>query len=171
MSLRYKGLVIDVAVEEVELPDGSRMQLEVVRHPGGAAVVALDARRRVCLLRQYRHVGGGWLWELPAGKLEPGEPPADTAARELAEEAGLRAGRWQPLGSYLSSPGVFDERIHLFLASELSATPANPEPHEFIEVHWQPLETALTWCADGRIDDAKTLVGLYRAAAWLEGNG
>src|SRR5580700_4460862 len=90
--------------------------LEVVHHPGGAATVALDGEERICLLRQYRYVAGGWLWELPAGKLEPDEPPLATAQRELAEEAGVRARHWRSLGTVLSSPGVFTERLHLFLA-------------------------------------------------------
>ena len=87
----FQGRVVDVAVETVELPNGRRVELEVIRHPGGAATVALDEQERVCLLRQFRHAGGGWLWELPAGKIDPGEEPLATARRELEEEAGVRA--------------------------------------------------------------------------------
>jgi len=117
-SVRFRGRIVEVAVEQVTLPNGRPMTLEVVRHPGGAAVVALDASNRVCLLRQYRHVVGGWVWELPAGKLDPGEPPATTARRELAEEAGVEAARWNDLGRLVSSPGIFTETIHLYLARE-----------------------------------------------------
>lgn len=163
----FRGKVIDVGLEQVRLPNGRDVELEVIRHPGGAAAVAIDDRRRVCLLRQYRHVAGGWLWELPAGKLDPGEAPAATAERELAEEAGLVAASWDSLGRLHSSPGVFAEIIYLYLARGLSEVGLGHEGDEVIEVHWLPLETALNWCLDGTITDAKTLIGLYRAAALL----
>src|SRR5579871_6870425 len=96
---QFRGRVIRVTTDDVFLPNGHLAHLEVVHHPGGAAVVALDSARRVCLLRQYRYVAGGWLWELPAGKLEPDEPPLVTAQRELVEEAGVSAKLWRPLGT------------------------------------------------------------------------
>jgi ADP-ribose pyrophosphatase len=151
----------------VRLPNGRQVDLEVIRHPGGAAAVAIDERRRVCLLRQYRHVAGGWLWELPAGKLDPGEGPAATAERELAEEAGLVAATWDGLGHLHSSPGVFAEVIHLFLARGLSEVNLGHGADEVIEVHWIALEQVLEWCLNGTITDSKTLVGLYRADAFL----
>jgi 8-oxo-dGTP pyrophosphatase MutT (NUDIX family) len=159
----YRGKIIDVYLERVTLPNGAVAELEIIRHPGGAAVVALDNENRVCLLRQYRHVAGGWLWELPAGKLDAGEPPLDTAQRELEEEAGLRAGHWEPMGKIVSSPGIFTEIVHLFLARNLIHVPANPETHEIIEVHWIPFTEALAWAQANEITDAKTLVGLFRA--------
>lgn len=165
----FRGKIIDVGVERVRLPNGRHVELEVIRHPGGAAAVALDDRRRVCLLRQYRYVAGGWLWELPAGKLDPGEGPAMTAERELAEEAGLVAATWDSLGCMHSSPGVFAEVIHLFLARGLSEVDLGHGADEVIEVHWVPLDKVLQWCLNGTITDAKTLVGLYRAAAFLRG--
>jgi 8-oxo-dGTP pyrophosphatase MutT (NUDIX family) len=163
----YQGRVIDVAVETVELPDGSRVDLEMVRHPGGAAAVALDDQDRVCLLRQYRHASAGWLWELPAGRIDPGEAPFATAKRELLEEAGLEAEDWTELGLMHSSPGIFTEIIHLWLARGLTQLPLDHEHGELIEVHWMPLVQALDWCNDGIISDSKTLVGLYRAGALI----
>jgi ADP-ribose pyrophosphatase len=159
----YRGKIIDLYLERVTLPNGAVAELEIVCHPGGAAVVALDNENRVCLLRQYRHVAGGWLWELPAGKLDAGEPPLDTAQRELEEEAGLRASQWEPMGKIVSSPGVFTEIVHLFLARNLIHVPANTETHEIIEVHWVPFTEALAWAQANEITDAKTLVGLFRA--------
>ena len=160
--------MVDLGLEAVELPDGRVLELEVVRHPGGAAAAAVDGAGRVCLLRQYRHAGGGWLWEVPAGKLDPGEEALVTAQRELEEEAGLRARRWESLGSILTTPGFCDERIHLYLARELEEVPAMPGEHELLEVHWVALTEALKWARDGRIEDAKTLVTLFRTAALLD---
>lgn len=161
----FNGVVISVDVEQVSLPNGTTARYEIVRHPGGAAVVAIDRARRVCLLRQFRPAGGGWIWELPAGRLEPGEPPENTAKRELREEAGCDAGHWESLGSILSSPGVFAETIHLYLALELATGEARHEQHEVIEVHWLPLDDAVRKARDGELRDAKTVIGLLRAAA------
>ncbi len=159
----FRGRVISVTTDEVVLPNGHRVQLEVVHHPGGAATVALDAQQRVCLLRQYRYVADDFLWELPAGKLEPAEPPSATARRELAEEAGVSAERWLSLGTCLSSPGVFSEVLHLFLAMDLKdATPAH-EHSEVIEVRWIPFAQAYEWAVRGEIRDAKTALALVRA--------
>jgi ADP-ribose pyrophosphatase len=159
----YSGRVITLGVERIRLPNGNVAELEIVRHPGGAAVVALDELGRICLLRQYRHAAGGWIHELPAGKLDGGEPPLDCARRELQEEAGRTARDWLSLGSYLSSPGVLTEVLHLFLARGLEAVSATPEEHEVLEVEWLPLAEALEMAMDGRILDGKTLVGLFRA--------
>ena len=159
----FRGRVIRVTTDEVVLPNGHRAELEVVHHPGGAAVVALDSAQCVCLLRQYRYVAGGWLWELPAGKLEPNESPLVTAQRELVEEAGVSARQWQSLGSVLSSPGVFGEVLHLFFARGLEAGKAAHEKAEVIEAHWVPREEAYRWSLDGTIRDAKTVIGLVRA--------
>jgi ADP-ribose pyrophosphatase len=160
----YRGAVVDLGIESATLPDGRDIELEVVRHPGGAAVCALDAHGAVCLLRQYRHAAGGWLWELPAGKLEPDETALQTAQRELAEEAGIEARDWRPLARVLTTPGFCDEVIHLFLARDLRAVQVRHEAHECIEVHWQPLEEALAMADRGEIRDAKTLLGLFHAA-------
>jgi ADP-ribose pyrophosphatase len=165
----FQGRVITVNVEYITLPDGRTGRYEIVHHPGGAAVVAIDAANRVCLLRQFRPAGGGWIWELPAGRLEPGEPPETTASRELIEEAGRKAGRMESLGSILSSPGVFAETIHLYLARELTETPLAHEQHELIEVHWVDLNEAVRRALAGDLRDGKTVVGLVRATAHLQG--
>jgi 8-oxo-dGTP pyrophosphatase MutT (NUDIX family) len=164
----FKGRIIEVDVDTVRLPNGSTAELEVIHHPGGAAVVAVNALQQVCLLHQYRHAAGGWLWELPAGKIDHREPPFATAQRELLEEAGATAGQWNSLGDYVSSPGVFTEVVHLFLARELTLTATQPELHEVFEVHWKPLADALNMAQQGQLRDGKTLVGIFRAAALLQ---
>jgi ADP-ribose pyrophosphatase len=118
----YEGRVIKVSVDTVVLRMACACRWKSCVIPGGAAVVAIDAQRRVCLLRQYRHAAGGYIYELPAGKLEPGEPPEATARRELVDEASVSATNWSSLGAYFSSPGVFTEVIHLYLAT--GSTPA-----------------------------------------------
>jgi len=163
----FAGRVIRVNVETVRLPNGHVADLEIIHHPGGAAIVAIDQERRACLLRQYRHAVGGWIWELPAGKLEPREPPLETARRELLEEAGHRARTWRALGPYVSSPGVFTETVHLFLAQDLDVGRSAHEESELIEVHWLDLEDACGRALDGNISDGKTVVGLLRAQALL----
>ena len=120
----FTGRVIEVNVERVQLPNGAVADLEIIHHPGGAAVVALDDDNRICLLRQFRHAVDGWIWELPAGKIDNREPPLDTAQRELEEEAGMAAALWRSLGDYVSSPGVFTEVVHLFLATAADAAAA-----------------------------------------------
>jgi 8-oxo-dGTP pyrophosphatase MutT (NUDIX family) len=160
----YQGRVISVTVDDVILPNGRQAALEVVHHPGGAAVVAINDAQQICLLRQYRYVAGGWIWELPAGKLEPAEPPELTARRELTEEAGVVANEWVSLGSILSSPGVFSEIIHLFLAQGLSVGRAKPEDSEVLEVHWVKFRQACDMALSGELRDAKSIIGVLRAA-------
>ena len=160
----YDGRVIQVSVDTVDLPNGVRVPLELVRHPGGAAAVAIDADNRVCLLRQYRHAAGGYIYELPAGKLEPDEAPEITVRRELAEEAATSAARWESLGAFFSSPGVFTEVIHLYLATDLAPATDRPEFDEVFQVEWWPLEEAVAKACSGELTDAKTIIGILRAA-------
>jgi ADP-ribose pyrophosphatase len=165
----FSGRVVRLNVETVRLPNGHAAELEIVHHPGGAAVVAVDDAQRVCLLRQFRHAAGGFIWELPAGKLEPDEPHAVTAARELAEEAGQAGARWDYLGHCISSPGVLTERVHVYLARNLTPTPSAAEAAEVLEIHWVPLSDALRRAAAGDIVDSKTVFGLFRADNLLNG--
>lgn len=167
-TLIFKGRIVEMALERCVLPNGQEVELEVVRHPGGATVVAIDAAMRVCLVYQYRHVCKGWLWELPAGKIDSGEVPLVTAQRELAEEAGILAQDWQSLGTCYSSPGILTEIIYLYLATGLKSQAQALGPDEILEVHWIPLEEALQQIISGQINDAKTIAGLFRAAAVLK---
>ena len=167
----FHGSVLDVRLDRVRYPDGSEGRLEIVRHRGAAAVVPLWGPGEstetdgpaVVLIRQYRYATGGYLWELPAGKLDGGEDPAACAARELEEEVGLRADRLESLGSIWTTPGFSDEVIHLFLATGLRSGRRDLEAHEFIECHEVPLAEALAWIDEGRIRDAKTIAGLTMA--------
>ena len=163
----WSGRVLRLNVERVRLPNGVSAELEIARHPGGAAVVAIDDQQRVCLLHQFRHAAGGWIRELPAGKIDNAEPPLQTAGRELAEEGAVTAVHWRSLGEYLSSPGVFTEVIHLYLATGLTTVAAAPERHEVFDVEWRPFGEVLAMAQSGEIRDGKTIVGLFRAAPFV----
>lgn len=165
----FRGRVLTLNLEQVRLPNGRVAELEIAHHPGGAAVVAIDAEGRTCLLHQFRHAAGGWLDELPAGKLDGGEPPLQCAQRELAEEAGMIARRWDKLGEFFSSPGVLTEVIHLYLARDLAPTDARPEEHEVFEARWLPLDEAVGLATGGQLQDAKSLIGLLWARERLHG--
>lgn len=160
----HTGKVLTLNLERVTLPNGRVAELEIAHHPGGATIVAVDAQNRVCLLRQFRHAAAGWVWELPAGKIDNREPPLETARRELEEEAGATAASWQSLGDYLSSPGVFTEVVHLFLATGLTRFPPRPEEHEVFEVHWLPFRDVLRMAHSGELRDGKSLVAVFRAS-------
>ena len=145
--------------------DGVERPREVVRHPGAVCIVPIldhdqPGAQRVCLIRNERVAVGQKLIELPAGTLEPGEDPRDTAARELAEETGYRAGRVEPLAEFHTSPGILDERMYLFLAADLTAGDRDLQPGEEIENLVVPLSEAMAMVRRGEIVDAKTLVGL-----------
>ncbi len=164
----FSGKIVTMETAKTILPNGHTMELEVVRHPGGSAVVAVNDQRQVCLLKQYRCVFDDWLWELPAGKNDHNEPPIDTAHRELAEEAGVQANQWRELGCMISSPGVFTEKVYLYLAQGLNTVAQNNEDHEVFDIHWIDFEQALNWARHGEISDAKSVIGLYRAADVLQ---
>lgn len=156
------GKIVDITQEHLTLPNGKEVTFEFVHHPGGSAVVALNAKNEVCLLRHYRPVADGWLWEIPAGKRDDEEAPLSTAQRELREEAGMLAGKWQSLGAIFSSPGVFTEVIHLYHATALTDVGNAPEEDELFEVHWLPLSEAVSMAINGEITDAKTIIALLR---------
>ncbi len=150
--------------ELATLPDGRRVELDVVRHPGASAVVPFVSEEDVLLIRQYRHAAGGSILEVPAGKLDPGEDPLTCATRELEEETGYRGDRLEPLGWIFTTPGFTDEVIHLFAAFELHQTQQQLDGNEYIEVLRMPLAEALARVYRGEIPDAKSALALLHAA-------
>lgn len=160
----YKGKVVRLTVEEVTLPNGNQATIEVVRHPGAAAVVPFVSREEILLVRQYRHAAGGWLLEVPAGKLDPGEPPEVCAERETEEEVGYRPGRLIRLGSIITTPGFTDEVVHLFAAHDLTAGQTELGPDEVLSVVRIPFAEALARIERGEIEDAKSVCAILLAA-------
>ncbi len=153
--------------EDVSLPNGTTIELDIIRHPGASAVVPFVAEDEVLLIQQYRYAAGGTIYEVPAGKLENGEAPEVCAARELEEEAGQRVGRLEPLGAIWTTPGFTDERIHLFAAFDLEPVPQQLQHDEVIEVVRMPLAQALELVWSGELSDAKSALALVKAAKHL----
>jgi ADP-ribose pyrophosphatase len=171
----HKGRVIDLDVDTVQFPDGSAGQLEIIRHPGAAAVLPFASDPggpdpTLLLIKQYRYAAGGTLIEIPAGRLNPGEDPKDCAQRELLEEVGVKAGRIERLTTIWTTPGFTDERIHLFWAADLTTEQHAREPDEFIEVTPTPLSQAMTLIRDGGISDAKTALSILFVAGFILGH-
>jgi ADP-ribose pyrophosphatase len=171
---KYSGRVINLDHDTVRFPDGSQGVLEMIRHPGAAAVVPfLDdpnaADPRVLLIHQFRHAADDSLWEVPAGTLSHGEAPETCAHRELAEEAGMEAGRLTRLAAIFTTPGFTDERIHLFLASELKPVALSQEEDEFITVHEKRWSAVGKMIKSGKIRDAKSLCALLYVNCFVRG--
>jgi ADP-ribose pyrophosphatase len=156
----YTGRVLSVDVDEIEEPGGVRATREVVRHAGSVVILAVDEQERVALVRQYRYPVDDALWEIPAGRRDPGESPEEGARRELEEEIGARAATVELVLSFFSSPGFCDEVMHLFRASGLQLGAARPEADEQIETRWLTLSEARAMADRGEIKDAKTLLAL-----------
>jgi ADP-ribose pyrophosphatase len=168
---RYTGRVINLDVDTVKFPDGSTGTLEMVRHPGASAVVPFlddpgDPDPRILLLRQFRHAADGYIWEIPAGRLDPGETPEECARRELAEETGMRASRLERLTTFYTTPGFTDERIHLFLADGLEEGNHRREADEFMELCPTRWSVTLGMVERGEVVDGKTLIALLYAQAF-----
>jgi ADP-ribose diphosphatase len=159
--------VVDLGVETVTLPNGVTVDLAIVRHPGACAIVALDDDGTIAMLRQYRHAIGDYLREIPAGCRDDGEEPRRCAERELGEEAGLAAARWDHLGSIVTIPSFCDERIELFLARGLRPVARKLDHDEVIAVERVKLSEALKMIRRGEIVDAKTIAALHHADAFL----
>ena len=159
----YHGRIIDVQVDTVSLPNGNTSTREVVRHPGGVGILALDDEDCAVLVEQYRYVFGRTLLEIPAGKREPGEEPFVTAQRELKEEVGATAADWQPLGQIIASPGCYDEVLHLYLARGLTFGDTHPDEDEFLSVRRIPFQELVQRCLSGEIQDGKTVTAVLKA--------
>jgi len=164
----YSGRIVNLDLDSVRFPDGSIGQLEMLRHPGASAVVPFvddprDVDPRVLLIRQFRHAADEFIWEIPAGRLDPGESPEDCARRELEEETGLRAIALEHLTTIYTTPGFTDERIHLFLARGLETGSEQREADEFMEVVMLRWSRVGTLIRSGQIQDAKTLTALMFA--------
>lgn len=156
----YKGRIVNLNLETVTLPNGATVELEVIHHPGAAAVVPLKDARTVILIRQYRHAVGGYIYEIPAGKLYHGEDPRECAQRELEEEIGYRAGVLELVSSVYTTPGFTDEVIHIYKATQLGRGKQNLGKDEVLAIAEFPLERTIAMIREGIIKDAKTIVGL-----------
>jgi ADP-ribose pyrophosphatase len=160
----YRGDTFDVDVDRVRLPNGREAEMEMVRHRGATAIVPVLADGTVLLIRQYRYATGGWLLEVPAGKLDGGESPEAGAARETQEEIGYRPGHLEPLGWIWTTPGFTDEKIWLFLATGLEETEQGLEADEILSIERLPLAEAAEKALSGEIHDSKSVTALLRAA-------
>lgn len=165
----FDGVIVTLKVDQAQLPDGKVATREVVEHPGGVAIFAMDDQDRVALVRQYRYPMGEIVLELPAGKLEKGEDPRDSGLRELREETGLIPGVFESMGVSYSSPGILAERIYLYFAKDLKQGPTQPDDGEFVETVWIPYPELMDMARRGEIVDGKTLAGLLKAS-FLLGN-
>jgi ADP-ribose pyrophosphatase len=170
----YTGKIISLDVDTVRFPDGSTGELEMIRHPGASAVVPFvsDARGddpQVLMIRQYRYAADGYLYEIPAGRLDPGEDPRDCAVRELKEETGCTAEQLDYLLTIYTTPGFTDEKIHLFMATGLTTGETKHEADEFLDLQPMLLSRALEMVQSGEIRDSKTALGLLFAAGFRAG--
>jgi len=163
----YKGRVVDLSVDRVEMPNGKTTELEVIRHPGAAAMVPLADSDEVLLVRQYRYATGGWLLEVPAGKLDRGEDPEACAVRELEEEVGMKPAKVIPLGWIWTTPGFTDEKIWLYLCRDLRPAQQDLQDDEVLTVESRSLEEAIEMVRQGEICDSKSICALLQADAYL----
>ena len=161
----YDGAIIHVRRDRVLLPNGHTSVREIVEHPGGVGILAVDEDGTVLLVRQYRYAFGRTLLEIPAGKREPGEEPLVTARRELREETGVTADSWTPLGQLIASPGCYDETLYLYLAQGLHSGDTDPDEDEFLSVERLSMTELTRRCLADEITDAKTVCAVLKARA------
>lgn len=171
--LLHQGRVFTMVKENITLQNGVTVDIDIIRHPGAAAIVPMTDSGNIVMIRQYRHALGGFIWEIPAGTRDGDEAPLSCAKRELAEETGFSAQNWVGLGEITPVPGYSDERIHLFLASGLETARGNPDDDEILDVHQIEFGRIMEMVRDGQIQDGKTIAGLFMARYHLmneEGN-
>ena len=162
----HEGRVFKLQKENITLPNGVTLDIDIIRHPGASAIVPISEAGDVVLIRQYRHAVGGFIWEIPAGTLNKGETPLACASRELVEETGFSAQVFEELGEIFPVPGYSDECIHLFLAKGLGKARQNLDRDELLDVHQVPFDEAIEMIGTKKILDGKTIAGLLLAAKW-----
>jgi len=163
----YRGRIVTLHVDRVELPNGDTSTREVIEHPGGVGILALDDEMCVPMVRQYRYAFSEVLQEIPAGKREKGEDPFTTAQRELREEVGVAASEWTPLGEIIASPGCYAEKLYLYLARGLTFGACDPDEDEFLQIERVPFSQLVEQCLRGEIRDAKTVIAVLKAKLLL----
>jgi ADP-ribose pyrophosphatase len=167
----YTGKIVSLDVDTVQFPNGTSGDLEMIRHPGASAILPFLSDPKgddpqILLIRQFRYAADGYVYEIPAGRLEKGEDPKDCATRELMEETGCHASGVQYLTTIFTTPGFTDEKIHLFMATGVTTGEAKPESDEFMELQPRTLSQALKMIQAGEIQDAKTIVTILYAAGF-----
>ena len=167
----YRGVIVDVTLDTISLPNGDTSFREIVRHPGGVTVLAIDEEGCTFCVRQFRYAFSRHLIELPAGKLEKGEDPFEAAKRELSEETGLVADEWTDLGSIVSSPGFTDEVLYMYMARGLHRGEAHPDDDEFLDTIRIPVSELREKILRNEISDGKTVACVLKGCAVLEGMG
>ena len=167
----YEGLIVNVRDDSAELWNGKLVRREVVEHLGGVAIVPIDRDGNVIMVRQFRYPMGEELLEIPAGKLEYGEDHYDCAVRELSEETGCAAGKMIYLGPLYTSPGFSEEILHIYLGLDLTEGEMHLDEDEFLRVERVPVSEVIEHIMENRIPDSKTIVGLFKAKAYLENKG
>lgn len=166
----HRGRVFHMTTENVTLENDVTIDIDIIRHPGASAMVPLTRNNSVIFVRQYRHAIGDYIWEIPAGTLSPGETFRECAARELVEEIGYAPGKLDELGQVTPVPGYSDERIHIFLATELRPATQHLDIDELINIHEIDFDQAMDMAMSGEIQDCKTICGLFRTERWLQSN-
>lgn len=167
-EVQFTGRIVEVRVDQIELPNGKPAKREVVAHPGGVCILPLHEDNTVTVVRQYRYPFGKVITELPAGKLDKGEAPRLCALRELEEEAGLVPAELMDLGALLSSPGFSDEVLHMYLARGLTQKPCHPDEDEFLELDRVPFAQLLGAVMSGELEDAKTVAAVLKTKVLLD---
>ncbi len=166
----FDGKIVKLFVDTVELPNGQTATREIVRHPGAVCVIPVTNEGEVVMVKQFRYPFGEVLLEIPAGKLEPGEDPLEAVVRELEEESGAQAGKIEHIGELYTTVAIFDEKIQVYLATDLTFINAHPDEDEFLEVTKIPLKTLVKMVMDGEIKDSKTQIAILKAEKYILGN-